>query len=117
MAGLCAYLRWQPEKVKITDGKLENLGSISRTLGESKLEGAPIEVEELVWGRRESGGKYQLILAADCLFFEKYHADLVATLKESMSSESVAIFLNPKRGQSADKFLKLAAEEGFKHSS
>lgn len=42
MAGICSYLKWIPGQVTITDGKLENLSSIKRTLELSKLEESPI---------------------------------------------------------------------------
>jgi len=75
---------------------------------------APIEVKELVWGDAKLIHKYELILAADCLFFEHYHSALLDTLKQAMDQDSVAVLLNPKRGPSMDRFLTLATHEGLK---
>jgi len=114
MAALCSYFKWKPHKVTITDGKLENLSSIEKTVQINSLVDTPIEVNELVWGDCKLNHKYELILAADCLFFEQYHKSLLGTLKQAMDQNSVAMLLNPKRGASMDRFLTLAVQTGFK---
>lgn len=109
MAALCSYLRWKPENVTITDGRCENLLPINETLACNKFEDAGIEIKELIWGASRVAKKFELVLAADCLFFEHYHSELIATLKDAMDSSSLALFLNPKRGSSMENFLQLVS--------
>lgn len=72
-AAIASLLAYQPETVVITDGKAVNLTNIGKTLSTNGWEAKPVILEELLWGETAVKQKYELILAADCLFFEKYH--------------------------------------------
>lgn len=98
----------------ITDGKEENLETVRRSVEVNGWEGGgKVRVEELLWGETEVKGKYGLLLAADCLFFEKYHDGLIATLKQAMHAESVVLMVCPSRGKSMERFLEKATKQGL----
>ena len=65
-----------------------------------------------MWNRNEdpevSFGKFDQILIADCLFFDKFHIDLVYTLRQLAHAETEILIAAPERGQSMAQFLALA---------
>ena len=68
----------------------------------------------LLWNRDSDPepelGKFDQILIADCLFFEKFHIDLVYTLKQLAHADTEVLIAAPERGDSMAKFLTLASE-------
>lgn len=67
-----------------------------------------VKIEELRWGETPIKQKYELIMGADCLFFDNFHKALLDTLKKAMDSSSVTVFVNPKRGNTTQLFLDRA---------
>lgn len=64
---------------------------------------------------------FDVVLAADCLFFKDFHKALVHTLSQALSCSSVlssekaakpgyVIFINPPRGKTAQLFIEEAQE-------
>lgn len=83
--------------------------------------GGRVDVRELRWDRSEAApavlarcgcAPCHLLLCADCLFFEAFHADLLHTVRALLSPEGgVAVMLAPQRGGSLDRFVDLARDE------
>jgi predicted nicotinamide N-methyase len=58
--------------------------------------------------------KFDIIIAADCLFFEDFHDDFIWILKNCLEKNGFCFLLQPKRGKSMDNFmLKIRAREDF----
>ena len=51
------------------------------------------------------GGPFDLVMAADCLFFESAHPGLIHVLSTSLSVGGHAICIQPPRGGSAQRFV------------
>lgn len=58
--------------------------------------------------------KFDLIIAADCLFFENFHDDFIWILKNCLEKNGFCFLLQPKRGRTMDNFmLKIRLSEDF----
>lgn len=57
-----------------------------------------------------SGGKsrFDRVIAADCMFFEDFHDDLVWVLLNALSDDGVVYMLQPRRGRTMETFLDKA---------
>jgi hypothetical protein len=53
---------------------------------------------------------FDRIIASDCMFFKDFHTDLLWILNSALSDEGVVYMLQPKRGDTMDRFLFLAKE-------
>ncbi len=74
----------------------------------------------LVWDRRDTaghlvevlaaagGGKFDIIIGADCLFFSDFHEDLLHVLQVSLAPNGVVWLLQPPRGGTMEKFTSMA---------
>lgn len=58
---------------------------------------------------------FDCIIAADCMFFKDFHSDLLWILNSALSDNGVVYMLQPKRGDTMDRFLSLA--QSFFHIS
>jgi predicted nicotinamide N-methyase len=58
--------------------------------------------------------KFDIIIAADCLFFEDFHDAFIWILKNCLEKNGFCFLLQPKRGKSMDNFmLKIRLSEDF----
>lgn len=57
----------------------------------------------------EDGAPFDLVVAADCLFFRDFHEDLLWILRSALAATGVIYLLQPRRGDSMEMFLKMAA--------
>lgn len=55
------------------------------------------------------GGRFDLVFAADCLFFTDYHEALLALLERVLAVDGRVLLLQPRRGDSMEAFVRLAA--------
>ena len=62
------------------------------------------DLSSLLSDRR--GKKFDTVLAADCLFFEAFHDDLIHVLEHSLKSQGMCFMLQPPRGQSMNRFIR-----------
>lgn len=111
-AAFAAHAAWAPESVVITDGKAANLETVKMSVAANGW-GATVAVSELLWGETEVGQKYDVVLAADCLFFECYHEALLATLRQAMHGQTLVLMVCPSRGGSMERFLEKAGTRGL----
>lgn len=56
---------------------------------------------------------YDVILCADCLFFDEVRSDLVETIYGWLANDGLALVVAPKRGETFEKFADAAIERGF----
>lgn len=72
------------------------------------------EVKLLRWDSEEdlgsvcSEGLFDLVLVADCLFFQQCHEDLVQVLRNTLASNGRALLLQPPRSGTTAAFMALA---------
>ncbi|KAF0978343.1 hypothetical protein FDP41_002858 [Naegleria fowleri] len=100
-------------EIVLTDGNVsvvENLRyNIAHLVQNGDLLDDKITCSQLLWqnnAQLEMLGTFDVILAADCLFFEEYHNDLVTLLKKSADGRQLSVVMfNPKRGKSLENFI------------
>lgn len=107
-------------EVVLTDGNPRAAVALAANADECRLRAggaplAPVRTCELKWDREQDpcavvgAGGADLVLAADCLFFEDYHEDLAATVARLISpARGVAWMLAPRRGGSLERFVERA---------
>ncbi|KAG2386030.1 hypothetical protein C9374_003179 [Naegleria lovaniensis] len=110
------------KEIVLTDGNasvVENLRcNINHLVQSGDLIEEKISCSQLLWqstSQLEMLGKFDILLAADCLFFEEYHNDLMTLLEKSAEKvfgHLTVIMFNPKRGKSLENFVSK-----FQHQS
>ena len=75
----------------------------------------------LVWDRNDpldgEAGQYDVLIAADCLFFDDYHDDLIHVIKTLLRPtppRGEAIIMGPRRGKTLDLFCERAEASGLR---
>ncbi|XP_046418843.1 calmodulin-lysine N-methyltransferase isoform X1 [Neodiprion fabricii] len=63
--------------------------------------------------RTSQAGLYDVILSADCLFFDEARLDLVETIFGWLAEDGIALIVAPRRGSTFEKFTEAAIERGF----
>mmetsp|Transcript_12460 Transcript_12460/g.20251 ORF Transcript_12460/g.20251 Transcript_12460/m.20251 type:complete len:420 (+) Transcript_12460:113-1372(+) len=70
------------------------------------------ELARILEGNKEfssdTDGKFDRIIAADCLFFRDFHSDLVWLLQAALAKDGIIFMLQPPRGGTMDEFLAKA---------
>ncbi|OQR90200.1 hypothetical protein THRCLA_09407, partial [Thraustotheca clavata] len=101
-------------QVTITDGNemcIQNLQQMCQINKKHNRLVNHVDVKLLQWSRELKspvGLKYDVIFASDCLFFEKYHDDLLHTIDINLTESGTCIMLQPSRGGSLERFCTKA---------
>lgn len=117
LAGL-ACAKAGGREVLLTDGNPTAVDNLAIGIEESRLS-LTTKASKLRWDRSRTAeelletydGPYDVILAADCLFFDEFHIDLVHTIKSLLAQTGVCILIQPRRGSTLSDFLRLAAQD------
>lgn len=68
----------------------------------------------LKWDQRPTNiCHYDVVLAADCLFFDEARDDLVRTIAATIAIGGIALVAAPKRGTTLYEFINMAQQEGL----
>eukprot|EP01113_Clastostelium_recurvatum_P015359 TRINITY_DN18548_c0_g1_i1.p1 TRINITY_DN18548_c0_g1~~TRINITY_DN18548_c0_g1_i1.p1 ORF type:complete len:206 (-),score=25.63 TRINITY_DN18548_c0_g1_i1:510-1127(-) len=108
LAGLLVAKYTPCRSVVITDGNVTAATSLNMHISRNEL--LNCTGTRLVFGDLPASsalGHYDVILAADCLFFEHAHKELVLTIEHLMAPGGVALFFAPQRGGSLSRFVSL----------
>ena len=68
---------------------------------------------EAVDESRRTDGLYDVILSADCLFFDDTRLDLVETIYGWLAEDGIALVMAPRRGPTFQRFAEVALKRGF----
>lgn len=126
LAGLAAAAGTEAAAVVVTDGNPAAAETLARNveLNRAAFGGTEVRAAELKWSREAEpgrlaerlGGAFDVVLVADCLFFERYHVDLLHTMAELVRGREAAgarvLVFGPRRGATADNFCELARRDG-----
>lgn len=94
-------------EIKLTDGNSQCVIALNNAIEQNKLN-LDVKSELLCWDKNLSFEiKYDYILLADCLFFSKYHVDLVKNIKDLLEKDGRCIIFSPPRGKTMEDFLNL----------
>jgi len=112
LAGLSLALTGAPKEIVVTDGSPVVLpllkANIERNVDAS---GSKVRSRLLKWDRTAAYaelGQFDVILMADCLFFDQYHDDLLHVLNSTLSIKGRVLSFAPRRGDTLQRFKKKA---------
>jgi predicted nicotinamide N-methyase len=92
--------------VHLTDGNSGVVQLAEANIAANSIRASEVKAFVLPWKEvPPSIGRYDVILAADCLYFEKAHAGLLELLDSSLTVGGVAYFVCPPRGKSLHVFM------------
>ncbi|BES94089.1 Putative methyltransferase [Nesidiocoris tenuis] len=117
LAGLYIAKYTDATRVHLTDGNENSVKNVRRIVAANRLDhenDGKVDCSVLKWGEHVQD-KYDIVLAADCLFFDSARRDLVRTIWQAMKSNGVGWITAPRRGSTLDKFLEEAQNVGFKY--
>ena len=113
-AGLVAAISQQPKLVLLSDGNELSVNNCRVVIegNADQLVATRVECEVIKWGDRlayqKRFGQFDLVIAADCLFFDDVHTELIITISDLLKEEGRAILLAPYRGNTLNTFCELA---------
>ncbi|KAJ3642520.1 hypothetical protein Zmor_025290 [Zophobas morio] len=111
LAGLFAAKFAAPLAVTVTDGNKVSVENVQAALHCNEF-ACPVACKVLKWGRLQ-GEEYDVILCADCLFFDDARTDLIECLWSCLRPEGVVLVMAPKRGGTLDNFIAQSEAKGF----
>lgn len=118
LAGLMAAKYGDCNYVKLTDGNNLAVENVKTSLDKNVFGDTIVLCSILQWGTIFSNTKesilYDVILSADCLFFDDARSDLIETIWVSLKLDGTAYVMAPKRGETLDIFVAHAKLKGFK---
>lgn len=115
LAGLLIAKYTRASKVCLTDGNISSVDNVRSIVNQNGLnDSSKISCAVLQWGNLgKNKNQYNIVLAADCLFFDDGRSDLVTTMWVSLEENGQALVTAPKRGNTLDKFKVEAERVGF----
>lgn len=76
-----------------------------------------VQAQRLRWGHeadcKELTGKVDVVLSADCLYFDEGRKPLVDTIWNLLTLAGVAVILAPRRGTTFEQFVQQCEKKGF----
>jgi len=114
LAGLMVAKYTSAARVVLTDGNQIAMENVGRIVEKNGLKGLThVTSEVLQWGKQSKLGRFDVILCADCLFFDEDRCDLVQTIDDLLAEEGVALMAAPQRGDTLGKFFEEANAAGL----
>lgn len=112
LAGLFCAKYTAPKSIFLTDGNKISVENVQISVcGNSFL--CPVECKILKWGCCDLKSTFDVILCADCLFFDDARSDLVEVLWRLLSVDGLALVMAPKRGHTLETFMLECERIGF----
>lgn len=117
LAGVAVGVSCDVKEVLLTDGNEESVMNLEFIISRntSSFNQSKVSSRVLRWGNGPLDSdlfeRFDVILCADCLFFEDGRQDLVDTIHSLLKPEGEAILFAPSRGETFDAFVKLAEDK------
>lgn len=112
LAGLMVAKYGQAKLVNLTDGNDLAVENVKMSLEKNSFD-CIVHSEVLQWGASQARREFDVILSADCLFFDEARNDLIETIWQSLAMNGLALVMAPRRGDTLDIFLGDAEMRGF----
>ncbi|KAF5278474.1 hypothetical protein FQA39_LY05963 [Lamprigera yunnana] len=112
LAGLICAKYGAAKQVTVTDGNKISVENVQISLYNNEF-ACPISCNVLKWEECLVDQTFDIILCADCLFFDEARVHLIKCLSDVMSCNSLALVMAPRRGNTLEKFIMQAEERGF----
>lgn len=113
LAGFISAKYGQGKHVTLTDGNKISIENVLTSYYCNEFS-CPVLYDVLRWGHIESDIKYDIILCADCLFFDDARHDLIESLWCLLDDKGIGLIMAPRRGNTLTSFLKQSRIKGFK---
>ncbi|VEN61587.1 unnamed protein product [Callosobruchus maculatus] len=113
LAGLFVAKYGDPKEVTVTDGNKISVENVQATLRCNDFQ-VPVHCEVLKWSQAGPRTPYNIVLCADCLFFDDARADLIECLRTYMTGDGVALVMAPQRGRTLDDFMAQSEMRGLR---
>lgn len=112
LAGILISKYLSPHYVLVTDGNVTSVDNVKVIIQANDV---PVDCCVLQWGAcaHHHADYFDVILAADCLFFDETRKDFVSTLVHCLSSSGIALITAPRRGKTLDLFVECAKAAGL----
>eukprot|EP00041_Stephanoeca_diplocostata_P015956 m.309864 g.309864 ORF g.309864 m.309864 type:complete len:318 (+) comp20204_c0_seq7:61-1014(+) len=114
LAGIAVAKSSKAKDVLLTDGNtvsVQNLHACVKA-NSASFKTTLVDSQVLVWNRadklEERANRFDVVIAADCLFFTDYHIDLLHVLVTLLKPRGHAIIIGPHRAGSLRSFMRLA---------
>lgn len=112
LAGLFCAKYAGPKSVVLTDGNKISVDNVQISLSGNEFP-CPVDCKILKWGRCDLKSTFDVILCADCLFFDDARSDLVETLWKLLKVDGLALVMAPMRGHTLETFIQQSEKIGF----
>lgn len=117
LSGLMLSKYAKPYAVHLTDGNEISVENVKKTVCLNEIS-CYTKCSVLKWedkGARvpTEKGKFDIILSADCLFFDEARSALVDTIWYYLSSKGEALIMAPRRGKTMALFIEESVARGF----
>ena len=115
-AGLVAALTQKPKRVLVSDGNELSVDNCRVVIAGNTGEFVDTQImsDVIKWGEvacyEKYKGYFDLVISADCLFFDTVHRELLSTIAYLLRGGGRAILLAPNRGATLTAFCELARE-------
>lgn len=117
LAGLMIATHLNPVCVHLTDGNATAVDNVYRSIKNNiPKNNCLISCSVLKWNRNENIKDiipYDIVICADCLFFDEYRIDLIETIWNRLTDNGIALAMAPNRGNTLQEFLIEAKFKGF----
>ncbi|XP_073827219.1 calmodulin-lysine N-methyltransferase [Musca autumnalis] len=117
LSGLMLSKYAKPYAVHLTDGNEVSVENVKKTVCLNEMS-CYTKCSVLKWEDKASrspteAGKFDVILSADCLFFDEARSALVDTIWYYLSPQGEALVMAPRRGKTMSLFIEEAVKYGF----
>ncbi|KAL6437743.1 hypothetical protein ACFW04_004248 [Cataglyphis niger] len=136
LAGVLVAKYCNPSAVTLTDGNVTSVDNVrcivarndmthlvecgvvqwaraAKALRQAAVNGNRVKTRTIVDDEQLPSGFYDVILSADCLFFDDARLDLVETIYGWLADDGVALVMAPRRGTTFQKFAEASIKRGF----
>lgn len=114
LAGLLIAKYTKASVIRLTDGNVSSVDNVQSIICKNGFaDSSNVSCSLLQWGKGKYQPIYDIVLAADCLFFDESRTNLVSTMWASLKNNGQALVTAPKRGNTLDKFKNEAEKAGF----
>ncbi|KAI5751906.1 hypothetical protein M8J77_011991 [Diaphorina citri] len=112
LAGILIAKYLSPHYVLVTDGNVTSVDNVVRIIQANQV---TVDCSVLKWGSCSNHhvDYFDIILAADCLFFDETRNDFVSTIVHCLSESGIGLITAPRRGKTLDLFVQCAKSSGL----
>ncbi|CAH1130867.1 unnamed protein product [Ceutorhynchus assimilis] len=112
LAGLFIAKYSSAKNVLVTDGNKTSIDNVQAILQCNSF-ACDTQCAILRWNEQKESKQFDVIISADCLFFDDYRIDFINCLRNHLASKGVALIMAPIRGTTLDSFILQARIRGL----